>query len=64
MANDLPLALAQPRRARIPYGENPTMLLYFLDRNAFPPEQSGMWVSGSGARTSSSGRTSKSIISR
>ena len=48
MANDLPLALAQPRRARIPYGENPTMLLYFLDRNAFPPEQSGVWVSGMG----------------
>ena len=46
MANDLPMALAQPRRARIPYGENPTMLLYFMDRNAFPPDPSGMWLSG------------------
>ena len=48
MANDLPVALAQPRRARMPYGENPTMLLYFLDLNAFPPEQSGIWVSSVG----------------
>ena len=47
MANDLPVMLAQPRRGRIPYGENPTLLLYFLDQNAFPPESSGgMWVTG------------------
>jgi hypothetical protein len=38
--------LAGPTRARIPYGHDPTMLLYFLDQNAFPPEPSGMWVSG------------------
>jgi hypothetical protein len=24
------------------------MLLYFLDRNAFPPEEGGMWVAGGG----------------
>ena len=30
--------LAGPTRARIPYGHDPTMLLYFLDQNAFPPE--------------------------
>jgi hypothetical protein len=50
MANDLPVMLAGPTRARIPYGHNPTMLLYFLDQNAFPPESPGMWVSG-GRRT-------------
>jgi hypothetical protein len=46
MANDLPVMLAGPARARIPYGHDPTMLLYFLDQNAFPPEPPGMWVSG------------------
>jgi hypothetical protein len=46
MANDLPVMLAQPLRGRIPYGENPTLLLYFLDQNAFPPEPPGMWVAG------------------
>jgi hypothetical protein len=56
MANDLPVMLAGPTRARIPYGHNPTMLLYFLDQNAFPPESPGMWVSG-GRRTDVSLRT-------
>ena len=38
MANDLPVMLSSaPIRGRIPYGHNPTMLLYFLDQNAFPP---------------------------
>lgn len=46
MANDLPVRLAQPLRARIPYGHDPTMLLYFLDQNAFPPEPPGIWVVG------------------
>jgi hypothetical protein len=47
MANDLPVMLSSaPIRGRIPYGHNPTMLLYFLDQNAFPPEPPGMWVSG------------------
>jgi hypothetical protein len=45
MANDLPVMLA-PGRGRIPYGHNPTVLLYFLDQNAFPPEPPGMWVAG------------------
>jgi hypothetical protein len=58
MANDLPVMLAQPLRARIPYGHDPEVLLYFLDRHAFPPELVGkasdgshinaMWISGSG----------------
>jgi len=49
MANDLPVMLdSQNPRARIPYGQNPTLLLYFLDRNAYTPEPAGIWVSGSG----------------
>jgi hypothetical protein len=48
MVQDLPVMLAQPLRGRIPYGHDPFLLLYFLDQNAFPPEPSGMWVSGSG----------------
>jgi hypothetical protein len=40
--------LAQPLRGRVVYGRDPFLLLYFLDQNAFPPEPSGMWVSGSG----------------
>ena len=48
MANDLPLRLAQPLRGHIPYGYNPTVLLYFLDRHAFPPEPPGMWIAGDG----------------
>lgn len=46
MANDLPVML-DASRSRIPYGD-PMMLLYFLDRNAWPPEPPGMWVSGAG----------------
>ena len=45
MANDLP-ANTHPLRRRIPYGENPTLLLYFLDDRATPPEPAGMWVAG------------------
>ena len=48
MANDLPVRLAQPLRAHIPYGHDPDVLLYFLDQHAFPPEPPGMWVSGDG----------------
>jgi hypothetical protein len=48
MANDLPVMLAQPLRGHIPYGLDPTVLLYFLDRHAFPPEPPGMWISGDG----------------
>jgi hypothetical protein len=46
MANDLPVMLAGPSRAHIPYGHDPTMLLYFLDQNAYPPEPPGMWIAG------------------
>ena len=50
MVTDLPVMVAGPTRARIPYGHNPTMQLYFLDQNSFPPEPPGMWVAG-GRRT-------------
>lgn len=42
---DLPIMLDAPR-ARVLYGENPTMQLYFLDRNASLPEPPGIWVYG------------------
>jgi hypothetical protein len=48
MSQDLPVMLAQPLRARILYGHDPFLLLYFLDQNAWPPEPPGMWVSGAG----------------
>jgi Glycosyltransferase family 87 len=48
MANDLPVMLDPSIKARIPYGHDPTVLLYFLDRHAFPPEPDGMWISGGG----------------
>ncbi len=48
MPNDLPTRLAQPLRARVRYGDEPFMFLYFLDQNAWPPEPEGMWVSGAG----------------
>jgi len=47
MVHDLPYML-DAGRARIPYGHDPTMFLYYLDQNAFPPEPPGMWVSGAG----------------
>ncbi len=47
MANDLPVML-DGSRAHIPYRNDPLMLLYFLDQNAFSPEPPGMWVSGGG----------------
>jgi hypothetical protein len=49
MANDLPVRLDTNVRARIPYGQNPTVLLYFLDQNAYTPDRGiGIWISGSG----------------
>jgi hypothetical protein len=48
MANDLPVMLDTSLRGRIPYGQDPQLLLYFLDRHAFPPEPPGMWVAGDG----------------
>jgi hypothetical protein len=50
MVTDLPVMVAGPSRARIPYGHDPTMQLFFLDQNSFPPEPPGMWVGG-GRRT-------------
>lgn len=45
MVRDLPIALDQPR-ARVEHGENPTLLLSFLDRNASLPEDQGFWIYG------------------
>lgn len=45
MINDLPIALNGPRN-RIRYGENPPLLLYYLDHNAYLPEGPGVWVEG------------------
>ena len=42
---DLPIMLDAPR-ARVIYGEQPTMQLYFLDHNASLPEAPGIWVYG------------------
>jgi hypothetical protein len=47
MSQDLPVALAQPMRSPIPYGD-PGLRLSFLDQNAWPPEPTGMWISGAG----------------
>jgi hypothetical protein len=48
MANDLPVRLDTRIRARIPYGRDPEVYLYFLDQNAYPPEPTGMWVGATG----------------
>ena len=45
MVNDLPIML-DARRARVRYGQDPTLLLYYLDHNAFLPEPPGIWVTG------------------
>ena len=45
MANDLPIAL-DPLRARVVYQADPTVLLYFLDDNAYLPEPPGIWIAG------------------
>ena len=45
MVRDLPIALDQPR-ARVEHGENPTLLLSLLDRNASLPEGQGFWIYG------------------
>ena len=45
MVLDLPIMLDTPR-ARVIYGEHPTMQLYFLDHNASLPEPPGIWIYG------------------
>ena len=60
MVNDLPVRLDRGR-SQIPYGSNPTLLLSYLDRNAWRPETlllsyldrnawrpdtSGIWIAG------------------
>ena len=45
MANNLPIRL-NAGRSRIPFGEDPTLLLYFLDHHASSPEPPGIWITG------------------
>ena len=45
MVNDLPIML-DAGRARVRYGHDPTLLLYYLDHNAYLPESPGIWVMG------------------
>lgn len=45
MVNDLPVML-NTRRARVPYGRDPSLFLYFLDEHTDSPEPDGMWVAG------------------
>ena len=45
MVNDLPIML-DAGRARVRYGQDPTLLLYYLDHNAYLPESPGIWVMG------------------
>jgi hypothetical protein len=49
MVNDLPVML-DSHRARVPYGRDPVLLLYFLDDHTYAPEPEGIWVAA-GART-------------
>lgn len=48
MYQSLPVMLDTRIRARVPYGHDPWMFLYYLDEHAWPPEPDGMWISGSG----------------
>lgn len=46
MSNDLPVML-DPSRSHLWYGQEPRILLYLLDTNAWPPEPGiGIWVAG------------------
>jgi hypothetical protein len=45
MANDLPIMI-DPNRGRVPHGEEPRLLLYFLDDYAARPERDGIWIAG------------------
>jgi hypothetical protein len=53
MVNDLPVML-NGARARVPYGQDPGLLLYFLDEHTYLPEPAGLWVAG--------GETSEIIV--
>ena len=48
MVNDLPVRLDTALRARVLYGHDPWMFLYFLDRHAYPPDPDLMWIGGDG----------------
>jgi hypothetical protein len=45
MVNDLPVS-ADPDRSRQSIGGNPPLSAYFVDHNAWPPEDASFWVRG------------------
>jgi hypothetical protein len=45
MVDDLPVRLSGSR-GRVPFGQTPDVLLYFMDENAWTPEGHGVWVAG------------------
>ncbi|MDE3153504.1 MAG: hypothetical protein KGN76_00255 [Acidobacteriota bacterium] len=45
MVSDLPINLDRTR-SHLFYSQDPTILLYLLDQNAWPPEVGGIWVAG------------------
>ena len=47
MANDLPIML-DALRSHLAYGQDPGVLLYFLDEHAYPPDPAGIWIAGDG----------------
>ncbi len=47
LINDVPARLT-PTRGRIPFGEHPRVLLFYLDDQAYPPEGDWFWIAGGG----------------
>jgi hypothetical protein len=47
MVDDLPVRLSS-ERGRIPFGERPQVLLYFMDNRAWPPEGGRVWIHAGG----------------
>ena len=61
MVNDLPARL-DSRRSRVVYDTDPPILLYYLDENAWLPEELGIWTAG-GKRADLVVRTNQTLAS-
>ncbi len=46
IVDDLPVRLQGPKRARIPFVHDPTVLMYHMDPNTFFAEGQGFWIAG------------------
>ena len=46
IVDDLPVRLQGPKRARIPFVHDPTVLMYHMDPNTFFAEGPGFWIAG------------------